>query len=329
MKRKYAFTFVMIIMLMEVCMQSGFAMGKELPEIASQVKIYRDTYWVPHIFGKTDEACAFGIGYAQAEDNLPRIVRSVREATGTLAEIQGEDAIENDYIVRLMRIPQFAHENYHKIPSKFRSIIEAYCDGVNFYVQKHPEKTPQDWRPLAPQDAVAIGRYIVFMAFTVDLEAVLALVDRAEAASATRKSDGTHRFDDIGSNMWAVSPKKSAIDKPMLVINPHLPWDGLVQCWEVHMKSEEGWNIMGGTFFGTPVIAVGYNEFLGWSHTVNAPDTWDVYRVNLNPQNPNQYRYESKWQKIKVVEEKFKVKIEDKIQEVSRRLEYTHYCRTA
>lgn len=316
MRGRFLLVFGIILTMMEVCMSGSFANVKGLPEIARRVKIYRDTYWVPHIFGETDEACAFGVGYAQAEDNLPRIALSVREATGTLAEIRGEEALEHDYVVRLMRIPQFAYENYHKIPPEFRAVIEAYCDGVNFYVQRHPEKTPQGWRPLTPQDAVALGRYIVLLSFTVNLGVVSDLVERAEER---------YRFDETGSNMWAVSPKKSANGRAMLVINPHLPWDGLVQWWEVHVKSKEGWNTMGGTFFGAPFIGVGHNEYLGWSHTVNAPDTWDVYRVELNPQNPNQYRYEGRWRDIRVVEERFKVKVEDGFREVSRKLEYTHY----
>ena len=201
--------------------------------------------------------------------------------------------------------------------------------GVNFYVQKHPEKTPREWYPLIPQNVVAIARSILSQIYgNNNFEAALSLVKKEEDTSATGKSGKEGQsFKDKGrgSNMWAVSPKKSTISKAMLVINPHLPWDGPGQLWEVHIKSDEGWNVMGATFFGMPCVGIGHNDFLGWSHTANFPSTWNVYRVKLNPQNKDQYYYEGKWRDIEVIVEKFKVKRKDKIEEISRELEYTHY----
>jgi len=311
--------FVILIMF---CAENSYGINREYEDIAGQVTIYRDTYWVPHIFGKTDEACAFGMGYAQAEDNLPQIIQTVRQATGTLAEVYGDDSLEHDYSIRLARIPQYAYENYQKIPPKFRAIIEAYCQGVNYYVEKHPEKTPAGWRPLVPQDMVSFGRYLSMMVFTGLPGAAFNLIDRYEADS---EEESSKPDSEMGSNMWAVSPERSETGETMLVINPHLPWDGLLQWWEVHLKSEEGWNMMGASFFGSPIIGLGHNEHLGWSHTVNFPDTWDVYRVEINPQNPKQYSYDGKWRDIEVIKESFGVKKGDGIETISRDLEYTHY----
>jgi acyl-homoserine-lactone acylase len=307
------------------CAKFSFAVEKNLSDVSNQVTIYRDTYWVPHIFGKTDEACAFGIGYAQAEDNLPQIIQSIRQATGTLAEVNGKDFLDNDYYSQLTRISQYAYENYHKIPLEMRVISEAYCKGVNYYVKKHPDKTPQSWRELVPQDVVAFGRYVDLFVFTGYPGSAFYLIDRYESPSKTGEAIPAHNPDGIGSNMWAISPERSTINKSMLVINPHLPWDGLLQWWEFHVKSEEGWNAMGATFFGAPIVCVGHNENLGWSHTVNAPDIWNLYRIELNPQNPNQYLYDGKWLDISVTNININVKTEDHVESVSRSLEYTHY----
>ncbi len=319
------FALEVFIILIAGCVRTGLAIDGDPDDISRQVTIYRDTYWVPHIFGKTDEACAFGMGYAQAEDNLPQIILSVRQATGTLAEIQGEDHLEQDYSIRLLRIPQFAYENYQRIPSEFRTVVEAYCKGVNYYVERYPERAPQGWRSLVPQDIISIGRYIVMMVFTALPGSAFELIDRYESSSETESGKATPDSEETGSNMWAVSPERSATGKPMLVINPHLPWDGLLQWWEVHLRSEEGWNAMGAAFFGSLFIGVGHNEYLGWSHTVNFPDTWDVYRVELNPENPDQYLYDGKWRGISVVKEDFNVKKGDGIDTITRGLEYTHY----
>ncbi|MBM3335261.1 penicillin acylase family protein, partial [Candidatus Sumerlaeota bacterium] len=289
---------------------SSLAIGSEsAPTLARQVTIWRDTYWVPHIVGKTDAACAFGLGYAQAEDNLPRIARTFREATGTLAELEGKAALSQDALVRLLKIPQFARENYDKIPADFRVIIEGYCGGVNFYARRHPDNAPSGWRDLAPTDVVAMARYLIIANFLANPRNARQLIAGQE---------------DIGSNMWAIAPKKSANGRAMLFINPHLPWDGLVQWYEARLRSDEGWNMMGACFFGAPFLGLGHNEYLGWSHTVNSPDTWDVYRVTVNPDNPRQYRYEGAWRDMTVVDEKFQVKRGNAMETVHRPLEYTH-----
>ena len=95
----------------------------------------------------------------------------------------------------------------------------------------------------------------------------------------------------------------------MLVINSHQPLTGPVAWYEAHIKSEEGLNIMGGTFPGSPFIHVGFNEYLGWGATVNQPDLADIYELTINPENENQYLLDGSWKDLKVVKQEFKVKI--------------------
>ncbi|HIE27452.1 TPA: hypothetical protein EYP66_09215 [Candidatus Poribacteria bacterium] len=280
-------------------------------ELAKEVTIYRDTYGVPHIFGPTDESVAFGLGYAQAEDNLPRIHRSLMEALGRVAELEGsKENINRDYRVRLLNIPQFAWENYDKIPSKFQAVLEGFCQGINFYLQKHPDRVPQGMTEVKPQEIITLTRYTVIANFVLPWRTMSEMIRLHEPK---------------GSNMWAIGPKRSANGKAMLFVNPHLGWDGLVQWYEAHLHSDEGWNMIGGTFFGSPVIFLGHNETLGWSHTVNAPDTWDIYAVELNPDNLQQYRYEGRWRDIKSVKEIFRAKTESGFFTSEETLEYTHY----
>jgi penicillin amidase/acyl-homoserine-lactone acylase len=280
-------------------------------ELAKEVTIYRDTYGVPHILGTTDESVAFGLGYAQSEDNLSRIYQSLMEALGRISELEGsKENINRDYRVRLLRIPQYAWENYDRIPQKFQAVLEAFCQGINFYMQKHPDKVPQGMTEVKPQEIISLARYTIIGNFVLPWRTMNEMIRQHEPK---------------GSNMWAVGPKKSANGKAMLFVNPHLPWDGLVQWYEVHLHSDEGWNMVGGTFFGAPVIFLGHNETLGWSHTVNSPDTWDIYAVELNPDNPQQYRYEGGWREIKSVKETFLAKTESGFFTSTDTLEYTHY----
>jgi penicillin amidase/acyl-homoserine-lactone acylase len=116
-------------------------------------------------------------------------------------------------------------------------------------------------------------------------------------------------FKPSGSNAFAISKKRSADDDTMLVINSHQPLTGPVAWYEAHIKSDEGLNIMGGTFPGSPFIHVGFNEFLGWGATVNQPDLADIYELTINPDNENQYLLDGAWKNLKVVKQEFKVKI--------------------
>ena len=79
--------------------------------------------------------------------------------------------------------------------------------------------------------------------------------------------------------------------------------------YEAHIKSDEGLNIMGGTFPGSPFIHVGFNEFLGWGATVNQPDLGDIYELVINPENENQYLLDGKWLDLGVVKQNFRVKL--------------------
>jgi acyl-homoserine-lactone acylase len=103
-----------------------------------------------------------------------------------------------------------------------------------------------------------------------------------------------------GSNAFAVAPIRAADGFTRLAVNSHQPWDGPVAWYEASVKSEEGWDILGGIFPGTPVILDGFGPRLGWAHTVNKPDLVDVYVLDVNPRNPNQYRFDGVWRELEV-----------------------------
>ena len=112
-----------------------------------------------------------------------------------------------------------------------------------------------------------------------------------------------------GSNVYAVSPELSENGDTFLAINSHQPFDGGLAWYEAHINSNEGWNMLGGLFPGSPVILVGHNENLGWGHTVNKPDIVDIYELEVNPNNDNQYFFDGEWLEF----ESFDVSIDIKV----------------
>ena len=116
-------------------------------------------------------------------------------------------------------------------------------------------------------------------------------------------------FKAAGSNAIAISSSKTTDGKTYLDINPHQPLEGPVAWYEAHLISEEGLNVLGGMFPGSPVISLGVNENLGWAHTVNYPDRIDVFQLEINPANKNQYKFDGEWLTLEEKTVKLKAKI--------------------
>src|SRR5688572_27660718 len=112
-------------------------------KLARDVTIYRDTYGVPHVFGRTDASTVFGFAYAQAEDNFWRIEENYMAAIGRSAEVYGERRLERDRGSRALEIARLARGEYRRLDPHTRSICDAFAAGLNFYLEKHPEKKPR------------------------------------------------------------------------------------------------------------------------------------------------------------------------------------------
>src|SRR3954454_14675446 len=95
---------------------SGIARAQD--NLANHVTIYRDTYGIPHVFGETDAATAFGFAYAQAEDNFWRIEDNYLRALGRRAEVDGENGVGGDRRNRALEIPRLAHGEYARTSKK-------------------------------------------------------------------------------------------------------------------------------------------------------------------------------------------------------------------
>jgi acyl-homoserine-lactone acylase len=253
--------------------------------MAQTVTIHRDRYGIPHVFARSDPGAVFGFAYAQAEDNFWRIEDNFIRATGRASEVHGEQSIEDDRLNRALELPRLAWEEYHRLDGRTRALVDAYADGVNYYLATHPSVKPRLLERIEPWYPLAFIRYNYFEnGFARALG-----ITRVEFLTA----DSRQGLDDnIGSNGWVIGPSRSASGNALLFINPHLPFFGPGQVYEGHVQSDEGWNFTGYTRFGFPFPYVGHNETLGWVSTDNAADVADAYRETFDdPSRPLAYRY--------------------------------------
>ena len=257
-------------------------------------RILRDEWGVPHVFGKTDADVAYGLAYAHSEDDFLTIQQSLLAARGQLATVYGQDAAPNDYMVHLLRIWDVVEDSYMStISPEVRAICEAYARGLNHYAALHPKEALPGLFPATGKDIVAGSVHKSPLFFGLDkVLGELFAEDRAMPVSTRSAS--------TGSNTLAVSPLRSAGGQTFLAVNSHQPWEGPVTWYEAHLHSEEGWDAVGGLFPGMPVVTHGHNRDLGWAFTVNRPDLVDVYVLEINPENPSQYRFDGEWLDLEI-----------------------------
>ena len=323
----------------------GFPAAKtdaKIEKIARSVTIYRDAYGVPHIFGPTDASCVFAYAYAQSEDNFWQVEDSYIRALGRASEVYGERTINDDLLNHALEIPRLAREEYDRSNKRVRELCQALADGFNYFLARNPQVKPRLITRFEPWHMFALNRFALYQLFIfgktgLKVDEIRTAVREADAEAAAGKSaisslnisdlyesqDGLEAV--VGSNMWTITPAKSASGYAMLFINPHQPFFGPGQWYEGHVHSDEGWNLSGASFFGSGFPSIGHNEYLGWSHTVNDPDIADVFIEKFDDtKNPLAYRYGDSYRNATEWADTVKVKTAKGIEAKSFKFRKTH-----
>ena len=243
---------------------------------ADTITIIRDDWGVPHIYGKTDADVVFGLMYAQAEDDFNRVETNFLNAMGRLAEAEGEGEIWRDLRMKLFIDPEELRAMYAQSPDWLRALMDAWADGLNYYLHTHPDVTPrvltrfEPWMALSFSEG-SIGGDIERVSLA-QLEAFYGGEAARQVAAAESALD--YPAEPTGSNGFAVAPANSASGKALLFINPHTSFFFRE---EAHMVSEEGLDAYGALTWGQFFIYQGFNDKAGWMHTSSGADNIDEY----------------------------------------------------
>jgi acyl-homoserine-lactone acylase len=249
---------------------------------AQAVTIVRDTWGIAHVYGKTDADAVFGVIYAQAEDDFNRIETNYLNALGRLAEAEGESAVYRDLRMKLFIDPVVLKAQYEKAPAWLKALMNAWADGLNYFLATHPGVKPrvitrfEPWMALSFSEG-SIGGDIE----KVGLGPLEAFYGKSPAA--TQAGDGS--TPDVasqapadeeprGSNGIAVAPANTVDRHALLLINPHTSFFFRA---EAQMVSEEGLNAYGALTWGQFFIYQGFNDRAGWMHTTSSVDDTDEY----------------------------------------------------
>ncbi|HET7613437.1 MAG TPA: penicillin acylase family protein [Gemmatimonadaceae bacterium] len=288
---------------------------------AQNVTITRDDWGIPHISGETDADAVFGLLYAQAEDDFNRVETNYFDALGRAAEAEGEGAIYRDLRYRLINNPESLKKIYARAPRWLQSVMNAWADGLNYYLYKHPEVKPkviarfEPWMPLAFSDG-SIGPDIE----SVNLAGLEGFYGKREAGGGKREAAVSNAASaptpvlgfasplplpasrtppasllplpaspDKGSNGAAIAPSNTLAHHALLLINPHTSFFFRA---EVQVTSQEGLNDYGAVTWGQFFVYQGFNERAGWMHSSTGADNIDEYLETVSRRGDHYvYRY--------------------------------------
>jgi acyl-homoserine-lactone acylase len=260
------------------------------------VRIVRDEFGVPHIFGKSDADAAYGLAYAHAEDDFSTIQEVVAMTRGRYGALIGSKGVKIDYVGHLLEARRTAVRDFPTLPQDVRDLLNGYASGLNLYAARHPEEVKL--RKLFPVNGedIAAG-FALRSPFFFGLDDTIGKLVKSEEPPRGTAAPMTPAGQDPsinGSNAFAVSPKRMSDGKTWLISNAHQPYEGQVAWYEAVMHSDEGMDMAGALFPGMPMIPMGHNRNIGWTNTVNGPDLIDVFKLVLSD-DESQYRFDGKW----------------------------------
>jgi len=288
---------------------SGSTALAAVPINPHNITIARDSFGVPHIFAPTDPEVAYGLAWAQAEDDFSTLQLVVLLGKARLGTALGKKGAAADYTLQLLRCRELVDAQWSTLSPDFVALIKGYVEGVNAYAKAHPEEVK--YKAAFPfNEREYLAGVVLSISIFCEVGSVLPEILNGKVATipgfSSRQPGDSHGPQ--GSNAFAFHPSRTTTGEAFLVINAHQPNEGPQAFYEAHVQSEQGWNMLGGVFPGGCLIFHGTNENLGWAHTVNLQDKVDVFQLQMNPANNNQYRFDDQWLDLEVKKIKLHVK---------------------
>lgn len=311
MNIRFSFRFAGILLIAIVTASCGSSMNGSAKY---NVEITRTEFGVPHIKASDYGSLGYGEAYASAQDHVCNMALALISAKGEMSEYlgsghQGEN-IHSDLVIRALDMSKKGSQALSNQPSNIKNWIEGYAGGYNRYLRESSGDFNSwcdhaDWvRSATPEDFmtqyVALVQTITRMAGAVVAAQPPDKIATIEVSpSQILAAVDAIRLDGMGSNAWAFGTKSTANGRGSLLANPHYPWYGPNRFWEKHLMIPGELNVYGSNLIGTAGVGVGFNEAVGWTHTVSDSKRVVLYRLTLKPDDPTQYLYEGSWRSLR------------------------------
>ena len=287
------------------------------PATPASADIRRTAFGVPHIRAENERGLGFGIGYAYAQDNLCLLANEIVTVNGQRSRYFGPHQFtveqrENrvsDLFFTWLNTPEAVKAFWDAQPAQVHDLVAGYAAGYNRYLAERreqglPQQCQGEWvRDIAAEDLVKLTRRLLVEGGVGQFAEALAGATPPQAtaqlgsdARAYQLADARlQRFAlDRGSNAVAVGSERSFNGRGMLLANPHFPWVGGMRFYQMHLTIPGKLDVMGAALPGLPMINIGFNQHLAWTHTVDSSKHFTLYRLQLDPKDPTRYLLDGK-----------------------------------
>jgi penicillin amidase len=302
---------------------------EELTGADGSIEIARDRWSIPHVFAASERDALVGLGYAMGRDRLWQLDFLRREALGTLAEILGPRAHDDDLRMRTLDIDGIATAEAERIDRDTGLLLDGFVEGINRALGAQRADLPVEFElldqvpePWTRRDVLATMRGFWWQ-LTGRLENVVAAEAIAQCVANEKLRDalltpelpderiipaGEFRpttaargsapsvgiGDATGSNNWVVAAERTTTGAALLASDPHLPFTHPSDLYEAHL-SWPGHDVVGAHFVGMPGAFFGHNGKVAWGLTNNVASPRDLYVETVDPADPGRYRRGDRW----------------------------------
>jgi acyl-homoserine-lactone acylase len=266
------------------------------------VTVYRDDWGVPHVYAEREEDGFYGLGYAQAEDQLEPLLGAVYWARGRRAELEGEAHLAGDIERRRWRHAEEGTAALERLGPQVGANYDAFVDGMKRFMADHPERVPA-WAPtLDSATFLTIIRAVFWSGYAGVLGPAECREEGGELQARNFSPDEGRMTG--ASNGWSVAPARTASGATIVLADPHLEMQSPAY-YEYRMHAGA---LHSSGFALGPLLWQANNEHVAWAMTTGNPDMWDCYVVDVDSDQPNRYRYDGEWRQIEQIEEVFRVR---------------------
>ena len=273
------------------------------------VEIRWTSYGIPQVKANDWGSLGYGFAYATATDGICVFAREVATANGTLSSDMGAtpENIANDAFHRAVITPKQVQKNAAALSANMRAYSAGFVAGYNRFIDDNLEKLPagcagEPW--VRPINELELGRMLIAFGIRYGMgnfaPGIAAAAPPGDPVAAVKLD--YHAPPGIGSNAIALGSDLTESGKGILFGNPHYPWQGPARFHMIHTTIPGELDTMGASLLAGSFIVIGFNKDVAWTHTVSTALRSTIFELELNPENPMQYRYGDEYRDIQKVE---------------------------
>ena len=307
-----------------------------------QAEVIRTEYGIAHITADSYGGLGYGEAYAAAEDHVCNMALALAQSRGESALALGMDATSanaaRDIVVKALNIPGRAATALAEQNPDIREWLQGYAAGYNDFLAANPDGVGSwcdtaDWVRAATAEEFMAQYLMLLQTLPRAAQAITAAApvqpqDQLEVAVAQISLAATLselELSGMGSNAWALGKQRTENQRGALLTNPHYPWYGIQRFWEKHLTIPGEYEAYGVGLIGLPGVTIGFNEAVGWTHTVSNSKRTVIYQLQLNPDNPTQYRWNDDWRDLRSTTVTIDVASAGGVEAISHTVWFSHH----